>query len=71
VKNKGDKMQKQKYIYYEEDGFFIGFFEEFPDYRTQGKTLKELIENLKDIYRDLNSGEIPHVYHAGELELVP
>ncbi|MDA3938363.1 MAG: hypothetical protein PF693_03505 [Spirochaetia bacterium] len=28
----------------------------------------ELIENLKEIYHDLNSGEIPHVYHVGELE---
>ena len=39
-----------------------------PDYRTQGGTFEELIENLKEIYHDLNSGEIPHVYHVGELE---
>ena len=49
-------------------GFFIGFWEDLPDYRTQGETFEELIENLKEIYHDLNSGEIPHVYHAGELE---
>ena len=61
-------MEKHKYIYYEEDGFYIGFWEEFPDYRTQGETLDELIRNLKEIYQDLTSGTIPHVYHTGELE---
>ena len=61
-------MERHKYVYYEEDGFFIGYWEDFPDYRTQGKTHAELIVNLKEIYNDLNSGEIPHVYHVGELE---
>jgi hypothetical protein len=28
-------------------------FEEFPDYRTQGETLEELQENLRDLYQDL------------------
>ncbi len=62
-------MERHKYKYYEEDGFFIGFWEEFPDYRTQGKTLEELIKNLKEIYPDLNSGAIPNVYHVGEVEI--
>ena len=61
-------MERHKYVYYEENGFFIGYWEDFPDYRTQGKTHAELIVNLKEIYNDLNSGEIPHVYHVGELE---
>jgi predicted RNase H-like HicB family nuclease len=41
-------MEKQKYVYYEEDGFYVGFLEEFPDYRTQGKTLGEFKQNLKE-----------------------
>jgi len=61
-------MEKQKYVYYKENEFYVGFLEEFPDYRTQGKTLNELQQNLKEIYQDLNSGTIPHVYHVGELE---
>jgi len=61
-------MERHKYVYYEEDGYFIGFWEDMPDYRTQGETFEELIENLKEIYHDLNSGEIPHIYHIGELE---
>ena len=31
---------------------------EYPDYRSQGKTLDELKENLKDIYDDLSTGKI-------------
>ncbi len=62
-------MRKIKYVYYEEDGFYVGFFEEFPDYKTQGKSLDELQQNLKEIYKDLTSGEIPHVYHVDELVL--
>jgi len=60
-------MEKKKFVYYQEDDMFIGWLEEFPDYRTQGATLEELEENLKDIYEELTSGTIPHVHHVGEL----
>jgi predicted RNase H-like HicB family nuclease len=46
---------------------WVGWLEQYPDYRTQGTTFEELKENLKDIYEDLNSGEIPHVRKSGEL----
>lgn len=37
---------------------WLGHFEKFPDYLTQGGSLEELEENLRDLYRDLTSGEI-------------
>ncbi|UCE20650.1 MAG: type II toxin-antitoxin system HicB family antitoxin [Gemmatimonadota bacterium] len=46
---------------------WIGWLEDFPDYRTQGQTLEELKENLKDIYDELTSGSIPCVRRVGEL----
>jgi len=46
---------------------WIGYFEEFPDYLTQGESLSELEENLRDIYRDLTSGQIPGVRSVAEL----
>jgi len=52
-------MEKKKFVYYEEDKMLVGWLEEFPDYRTQGETLEELQENLKDIYEELTSGCIP------------
>lgn len=34
---------------------WVGWLEEYPDYRTQGMTVDELKENLIDIYTDLTS----------------
>ena len=60
-------MEYTKYIYWEDSGMLIGYLEDYPDYRTQGKTLEELKENLKDIYKDLNSGSIPCIRKISEL----
>lgn len=62
-------MEKQKFVYYQEDDMYIGYFEEFPDYMTQGKTLEELRVNLTDIYKEISSGNIPFVHHTAELEI--
>ena len=48
---------------------WLGYLEEFPDYWTQGETLEELQENLKDLYHELTSGEIPGVRRVAELQL--
>ncbi len=60
-------MEKKKFVYYEENDMVIGWLDEFPDYRTQGETLDELKENLKDIFDELTSGHIPSVRRVGEL----
>jgi predicted RNase H-like HicB family nuclease len=60
-------MNTRKFVYYREDDMWIGWLEEFPDYRTQGETLEELKENLIEIYEELTSGKIPSVHYLGEL----
>ena len=60
-------MSSVKIIYWEEDGAWLGYLDEFPDYWTQGETLDDLREHLKDLYVDLTSGEIPGVRRAEEL----
>ena len=40
---------------------WLGHLEQCPDYLTQGETLSDLEENLRDLYRDLTSGEIPGI----------
>ena len=60
-------MSAIRYVHWEEDGVWLGYFEEFPDYVTQGLTLAELQENLRDLYRDLVSGEIPGIRRVSEL----
>ena len=52
-------MEKKKYIYFFDNEMWVGHWEEFPDYMTQGETLEELQVNLKDIHQDLSSGNIP------------
>lgn len=48
-------METKRFIYYQEKGALVGWLEEYPDYRTQGTSLDELKENLKDIYRDISA----------------
>jgi len=61
-------METQKFIYYEDEGIFIGWLEDYPDYRTQGKSLEGLIENLRDLYHDLTGNNAPSIRMVGELQ---
>ena len=62
-------MSSARYIYWEDDGAWLGYFEEYPDYWMQGESLANLQEHLKDLYRDLTGGEIPAVRHVAELSV--
>jgi hypothetical protein len=46
---------------------WLGYFEDFPDYLTQGETLEELEENLRALYCDMTSNEIPGIRRVAEL----
>jgi predicted RNase H-like HicB family nuclease len=48
---------------------WLGYFEEFPDYMTQGQSLSELQDNLRDLYKNLTNGEIPGIRRVAELTL--
>jgi hypothetical protein len=70
LKDRGEGiMETKKFIYYQEDDMYIGWMEEYPDYRTQGETIDELKENLTDIYKEVTSGSIPCVRRVGELKV--
>jgi predicted RNase H-like HicB family nuclease len=60
-------MVKVRYVYYQEQGAWVGWLEAYPDYKSQGMTLQELEENLRDIYEEVNTGNIPQVHKIGEL----
>ncbi|MFA5044139.1 MAG: type II toxin-antitoxin system HicB family antitoxin [Kiritimatiellia bacterium] len=62
-------MDSIRYVYWQDGDMWLGYLEEYPDYRTQGETFEELQENLKDIYADITSNAIPNVKHVGELQL--
>jgi predicted RNase H-like HicB family nuclease len=62
-------METTKFIHWQDGNMWLGYLEEYPDYMTQGETLEELKENLRDLYKDLTSGAIPSVRKVAELEV--
>lgn len=60
-------MNTARYICQRDGAEWLGYFEEFPDYWTQGDTLEDLRAHLKDLFRDLTSGEIPGIRRVAEL----
>ena len=56
-----------RYVRWQDGDMWLGYFEQFPDYLTQGESLSELEDNLRDLYRDLHGGEIPGVRSVAEL----
>jgi predicted RNase H-like HicB family nuclease len=51
-------MQRINIVYWEEEGGWIGYLQEYPDYWTQGDSLDDLKEHLKDLYQDITSDQI-------------
>ena len=49
-------MNKKKVTYWQDNEFWLGYMNDYPDYMTQGYSLYELFENLKDIENDINIG---------------
>lgn len=63
-------MSTARYVKWQGGDMWIGHFEDFPDYLTQGESVSELESNLRDLYLDLSSGEIPGIRSVAELTLV-
>ena len=64
-------MRTARYTHWQDGDMWLGYFEEFPDYMTQGESLAELEENLRDIYKDLTSGEIPGIGTVSSVPVLP
>ncbi len=63
-------MKSVKIVYWREiDGKWLGYLESHPDYMTQGETLEELRENLRDIFNDISDDLIPQVRTVEEMEI--
>jgi predicted RNase H-like HicB family nuclease len=60
-------MQTVKIAYWQEDEAWIGYLQDYPDYWTQGGSLEDLKEHLRDLYQDVTSGEIPGIRKVEEL----
>jgi predicted RNase H-like HicB family nuclease len=60
-------MQTTKFVYWAEDGAWIGYLQDYPDYWTQGETLDDLKDHLRDLYQDLTSGDLSGIRKVDEL----
>jgi predicted RNase H-like HicB family nuclease len=59
-------MSTVRYVHWQDGDMWLGYFEEFPDYMTQGDSLAELEENLRDLHKDLTSGTISVIRKVDE-----
>jgi predicted RNase H-like HicB family nuclease len=61
---------KLKMIYWKGEKFWVGKLLEHPEIMTQGETLKELEENMKDAYMLMTMEDVPGKHKVKELTLV-
>lgn len=60
-------MMSARYVYWKDGSEWLGYFEEFPDYMTQGNSEADLQMHLKDLRDDLSNGAIPGIRRVAEL----
>ncbi len=60
-------MQTTRIVYREDDGRWLGYLREFPDYWTQGDTLDDLEAHLRDLHVDLTSGVLTGIRRVADL----
>lgn len=56
-------------IYWKGEKFWLGKLMEHPEIMTQGETLEELEENIKDAYMIMALDEVPEQYETKEITL--
>lgn len=61
---------KVRFTYWKEsDGRYLGYLNDYPEHWTQGETLEDLKEHLRDLYQLFSSEEIPGIRKVEELEV--
>ena len=57
-------LNKLTMIYWKSDKFWLGKLREYPEIMTQGETLEELEENLRDAYHEMVLEDVPSNYQS-------
>ncbi len=61
---------KLRFTYWkEDDGKYLGYLNQYPEHWTQGETLEDLKEHLRDLHQTFSRDEIPGIKKVEELEL--
>ncbi len=58
---------KMTMVYWKSDKFWLGKLLEHPEIMTQGETLEELEENIKDAYLLMAMDDVPEEYQLKEI----
>ena len=59
-----------KFTYWrEDDGKFLGYLNDYPDHWTQGDSLQDLKDHLRDLYDTFSKSAILGIKKVEELEL--
>ena len=56
-------------IYWKSDIFWLGKLQEYPEIMTQGETLQELEENIRDAYLLMLTDDVPDGYQTKEIAI--
>lgn len=56
-------------IYWKSDRFWLGKLLEYPEIMTQGETLEELEENIRDAYQLIVFDDVPAEHQVKEIAL--
>ena len=66
-RSKGAAVPTVRFVHWQEGDAWIGYLQDYPDYWTQGESLEDLKEHLRDLYADLTSGELPGIRKVDDL----
>jgi len=60
---------KMNMIYWKSDKYWLGKLLEHPEIMTQGETLEDLEENIKDAYIMMAMDDVPERYETKEIAI--
>ncbi|NKB23562.1 MAG: type II toxin-antitoxin system HicB family antitoxin [Kiritimatiellae bacterium] len=61
---------KIRFTYWKEvDGHYLGYLNDYPDHWTQGDSLDDLKEQIKDLHETFSVEQIPGIRKIEELEV--
>ena len=67
MKKKKKVQRNLTLIYWKGEKFWLGKLLEIPEIMSQGRTLLELVENIKDAYYQMTLDEVPADYEVKEI----
>jgi predicted RNase H-like HicB family nuclease len=62
-------MQSIGFTFWEDGGTWLGYLDDYPDYMTQGTSIEDLQDHLRDLYHEFTSSNIPGVRQHAELRV--